>query len=79
MNINQIDCNVSILEVQETNGIENEKLKNTIANILVALLEDDKVQAKDLLDLHLNKADEINDLNENDEVKFSFSDELSNR
>ena len=77
VNISQIDCNVSILEVQEsTNGIEDEKLKNTIANILVALLEDDKVQAKDLLDLHLNKADEINDLNENDEVKFSFSDEF---
>ena len=56
--------------------VADQKLQNTIVSVLVALLQDNRIQAQDLIDLHLGRAIEQENWDEKDFVKIKRGDEI---
>lgn len=56
--------------------IEDFELQRTVVSVLIALLQDNRIQAQDLIDLHLGQAVEQEDWDESDIIKIKQGDEI---
>ena len=72
-----LDGDTEESQIKRIAGQVNDKeLQNTVVSVLISLLEDNRIQAQDLIDLHLGMATEEEQWEAEDFIKIKHGDEI---
>jgi len=75
--VSQLDGNSEKSQIKNiTSEIPNEKLRSTVTSVLITLLEDDKTQAENLIDLYNGDAKSEDEWGPDDYIKIKKGDEF---